>query len=254
MLRVGSALKGYAVMANDGEIGTVGDLLFDDTNWKVRWLVIDTGSWLTGREVLVHPSAIGKADYLQQVLSVSLTKAQVSDSPNILADQPVSRQMQNGIFEYYGWDPLWGGSRFERGTIASPLEPTRNLDTALRRATSFEAHLAHEDPDLRSMIAVTGYHCHARDGAIGHVEDMLIDDGLWSVSYLIVDTRNWWPGQHVLVSPHAVAKFNWSNSQVELSVSRDQVKASPPWDPLKIIDQAYEEHLHRHYGWPGYGW
>ena len=124
----------------------------------------------------------------------------------------------------------------------------------MRRATSFEAHLADQDPHLRSMVAVTGYHCHASDDAIGHVQDFLIDDGTWAISYLIIDTRNWWPGQHVLVSPHAVKNVNWSDSQIEFSVTRDQVKASPAWEPLDIIDQVYEERLHRHYGWPGYGW
>ena len=254
MLRVGSALKGYAIKASDGEIGTVGDLLFDDTTWKIRWLVVDTASWLTGRKVLVHPSAIGKTDYEQRIVSVSLTKAQVKDSPAILMDQPVSRQMQNGLLDYYGWDPLWGGSRFERGTFASPLAATHNLDAALRKATSFETHLADQDPHLRSMVGVTGYHCHASDGAIGHVEDLLLDDAVWDIRYLIIDTRDWWAGQHVLLSPDAVTKISWSNSQVQLNVSRAQVKASPPWDPLSIVEQGYEKQLHVHYGWPGYGW
>lgn len=78
MLRSGSPLKGCAIVANDGEIGTVFDLLFDDNTWKVRWLVVDIGSWLTGRKVL---------DYQQQTIAVSLTKAQVRDATNILADQ-----------------------------------------------------------------------------------------------------------------------------------------------------------------------
>jgi uncharacterized protein YrrD len=250
MLRVGSALKGYAIEASDENIGTVSDLLFDDDTWKVRWLVVDTGSWLTGRKVLLHPSSIGQANYMHRTLSVSLTKAKVEGSPNILTDQPVSRQMQDSLLQYYGWDPLWGGSRFERGVMASPLGPSHNLDAALRNASSFEAHLAGEDPHLRSMVAVTGYHCHASDGDIGHVEDFLVDDGFWGIAYLIVDTRNWWPGKHVLVSPHAVMAVSWSDRQVVFNVSREQVKASPPWAPLDIVDQSYEERLHRHYGWP----
>ena len=74
MLQVGSALEGYAIEASDGRIGTVSDFLFDDRTWKVRWLVVDTGTWLTGRKVLIHPSAIGRADYERRELSVSLTK------------------------------------------------------------------------------------------------------------------------------------------------------------------------------------
>ena len=58
MLQVISPLKGFAIEASDGRIGTVVDYLFDDASWKVRWLVIDCGTWLTGRKVLIHPSAI----------------------------------------------------------------------------------------------------------------------------------------------------------------------------------------------------
>jgi PRC-barrel domain protein len=60
MLQVISPLKGFAIEASDGRIGTVVDCLFDDASWKVRWLVIDCGTWLTARKVLIHPSAISR--------------------------------------------------------------------------------------------------------------------------------------------------------------------------------------------------
>ena len=110
------------------------------------------------------------------------------------------------------------------------------------------------DPHLRSTAAVTGYHIHASDRQIGHVENLLIDDVTWGIRYLIIDTKNWWPGKHVLMSPYAVPEISWSKHQVRLDVSRELVKSSPPWSPLDLIDQAYEERLHRHYDWPGYGW
>jgi hypothetical protein len=111
-----------------------------------------------------------------------------------------------------------------------------------------------QDPHLRSMAEVSGYHIEASDGAIGHLENVLIDDLAWDVRYLVVDTRNWWFGQHVLISPFAVRDFDWADSKVHLNVSREQVKASPPWAPLDMIDRAYEQRLHAYYGWPGYGW
>jgi hypothetical protein len=63
MLEVISALKNYAIEASDGKIGTVEDFLFDDKTWKIRWLVIDTGTWLIKRRVLLHPSSIVGSDY-----------------------------------------------------------------------------------------------------------------------------------------------------------------------------------------------
>ena len=57
MLWNAASLKGYAIEATDGRLGTVSDFLFDDASWLVRWLVVDTGKWLSGRKVLLlHPS------------------------------------------------------------------------------------------------------------------------------------------------------------------------------------------------------
>ncbi len=110
------------------------------------------------------------------------------------------------------------------------------------------------DPHLRSMASVTGYHIHASDGVIGHVEDFMLDDGTWTIRYLIVDTRNWWPGAHVLIAPYAVQSIASTDRQVRLTVSREQVKGSPPWNPAEVAEQVYERQLHRYYDWPGYGW
>jgi hypothetical protein len=96
-----------------------------------------------------------------------------------------------------------------------------------------------------------GYHIHATDGEIGHVENFLFDDDDWSLHYFIVDTSNWWFGKRVLISPRAVKGIDWSDRQVQLDVSRGQVQSSPPWDPLVAFDEIYAKRLHTHYGWPG---
>jgi hypothetical protein len=220
----------------------------------VRWLVVDTGTWLTGRKVLVHPSAIGRADYERRKLSVSLTKSQVKGSPDILQDQPVSQQMERSLYDYYGWDPCWGSSYFGMGVMESFLSPSPYFAETAVENTDIGRGLNDGDPHLRSTAAVTGYHIHASDRLIGHVENLLIDDVTWGIRYLIIDTKNWWPGKHVLMSPYAVREISWSKHQVRLDVSRELVKSSPPWSPLDLIDQAYDERLHRHYDWPGYGW
>lgn len=123
MLLVGSALKRYATEASDGRIGTVSDLLVDDRTWKLRCLVVDTGGWLTGRKVLLHPSAIRHIDPARQALPVSLTKAQVEDSPDILSDEPVPQQMETNLYSHCGLDPLWSGQHLGAGAMAGILMP-----------------------------------------------------------------------------------------------------------------------------------
>ncbi len=250
-----SAFKGYAIEASDGRIGTCSDLLFDDRSWRVRWLVVDTGTWLTGRKVLLHPSAMGAPDHEHRELPVNLTKAQIEASPDLDQDQPVSRQMETNLYGYYGWDPLWGGAAFGGGSISSPIVgPPLFGGPSMHEALDSDARLDRGDPHLRSAAAVASYHIAATDGSIGHVENLLIEDTVWGIRYLIVDTRNWWAGQHVLVSPYAVTKVVWAEREIQLDISRAQVKASPPWDAVAMIDQVYEKQLHHHYNWPGYGW
>ena len=255
MLLVGSALKGYAIAASDGRIGTVSDFLFDDRTWKLRWLVVDTGTWLSGRMVLIHPSAIGQADYERRELPVTLTKEKVKGSPDLMQDQPVSQQMEYHLYDYYGWDQYWGGaSYFGGGSIGAPLPPPYFKGMTGREAEEMLARSHEGDPDLRSTAAITGYNVHASDGGIGHIEDFIIDDASWGIRYLIIDTRNWWPGAHVLLSPYAIQEISWSHHEVRLDVSRERVRSSPPWNPMEALDEAYEKRLHGHYDWPGYGW
>ena len=239
---------GYRIEAADGTIGTVSNFLFDDRTWKVRWLVVDTGTWLTARLVLVHPSAIGRVDYLERAMPVTLTKEQVKSSPDVLLDRPVSRQHEFNLYDHYDWDPLWGRSYF--GPNAPPPVAAEQAVAEAGVLSNLEGN----DPHLRSLSAVTGYDIQASNGAIGHLENVLLEDDGWDIRYLIIDTRNWWAGQHVLVSPHAVLGISWSERLIYLNVSREKVKASPPWAPVDLVDVAYEKRLHRYYEWPGYGW
>lgn len=258
MLLAESSLKDLTIEADDGRIGSVSDFLFDARTWKLRWMVVDTGNWLPGRKVLVHPSAIGQVDYARGELPVRLTKEQVRNSPDIREDEPVSRQMQENLYGYYGWDPLWGGGNFLGGGISGMGWPRSSMtaydEGEVLEADRAESRLDQADPHLRSVAAVTGYHLRATDGLIGHIENFMLESDNWGIRYLIVDTRNWWPGQHVLLAPYAVKAVSWSDREVVLDISRGQVKSSPPWNPAEAINKAYEQRLHGYYGWPGYGW
>ncbi len=255
MLFAESALNGYAIEAIDGRLGNVRDMLFDDRTWKMRWLVVDTGDWLSGRKVLIHPSAILNADHERQALVINLAKVQVEQSPELNSDQPVSHQMETRIFDHYQWDPYWGSGSFTMGAMAAPLSAPPYFGVSLADGEGWRTASLRDDgdPHLRSVAAVSRYHVRATDGEIGHVENFLIDDKDWDIHYIIVATTNWWPGRHVLLSPYCVREIVWSERQLRVDVTRDRVKASPPWDPIAMIGQVYQKQLHRHYGWPGSG-
>jgi hypothetical protein len=246
MLQQGLAFKGFSVEASDGKMGTVSDFLFDDTSWKLRWLVIDTGNWLQDRRVLIHPSAIEKADMPVQTLLVNLTRGQVEASPSIATDEPVSMQMEYGLYGYYGVDPLWGGSAY--GTDAATV-PATNAGSA-ETAAMLRDKKGPSDPHLRSLAEVTGYTIEATDGDMGHVESFLIDDQSWDIRYLLADTRNWWFGRHVLLSPAAVTEIKWDEHRLRLNLTGYKIKGSPPYDATGLLDRAYEQVLQAYYDWP----
>ena len=201
-----SAMRGYAIAASDGELGSVSDFLFEDTSWIIRWLVVDTGKFLAGRKVLLPPSALRQPDPASRELPVALTMQQVKDSPDIASDQPVSRQMEGHIYRHYGWEPYWDAEYLPAsGIVAAPF-----LEAPLHAAGAkplgdgpeiFEPAMG--DAHLRSAHKITGYHIHATDGEIGHVEDFILDDASWHIRYVTVDTHNWWPGKKVLISPRS---------------------------------------------------
>ena len=247
MLWNASAINGYAIAASDGELGTVSDFLFDDSSWVVRWLVVDTGRWLPGRKVLLPTSVLGHFDEAEGKIPVRLTMQQVRDSPEIDTDRPVSRQMETSVYDYYGWSPYWGtgfymgGYGYVPGAMVAAPARRREEDIA-------DARRRDDDLHLRSIEAVTGYHIHATDGEIGHVEDFLIEDADWSIHYLVVDTTNWWAGKKVLISPRSAHDIDWSDRLVNLDVDRQRVKDSPAYDASTLVDRAYEKDFHSHYG------
>lgn len=251
MLRSSSSITGYAIVTSDGHLGTVSDFLFDDRNWLVRWLIVETGSWLSGRKVLLPAFALGHLDQDRREFAVRLTMQQVKDSPNINTERPVSRQIETGIYDYYGWSPYWnsgllmGGYGFGYGGGA--LMPISTLGSSRGEEDIIVSDQSGDDPHLRSTQAVTGYHIHAKDGEIGHVDDFLFEEADWSIHYLVVDTKNWWPDKAVLVSPQSVSNIDWMDNLVNLNVDRQNVKDAPAYDASVTVDRSYEHKFHKYY-------
>jgi hypothetical protein len=253
MLRHESQINGYAIHASDGLIGTISDFLFEDATWLVRWLVVDTGRWLPGRQVLLPPSALGHVNHVGHQFDVELTRQQVNDCPDVETDLPVSRQMETNIYNYYGWSPYWGSGSYMGivdygGYLGGPLGAVPSSELMRREMKIDDSTRSKSDPTLRSAREVVGYHIHASDGAIGHVEDFLVEDGDWSIRYLVVDTKNWWPGNKVLISPLLVRTIRWADRQVNLGVDRESVKSSSPYDASVTVDPIFQKTIHKYDG------
>jgi hypothetical protein len=238
------SLEHYKISATDGELGRVVNFLFDDERWIVRYLIVETGGFLGGRRVLVSPISFREVDRSTRRFHVALTMDKVKNSPDVDVDEPVSRQHEREYLAYYGYSTYWGRpGLWGMGNYPGLLVGGTGKDPADEAADSPPS-----DVHLRSAEVVRGYHVQGSDGAIGHVADFIVDDEIWAIRYLVVDTRNWWFGKKVLIAPHWATSIRWADRQVNVDLSRQAIKRSPEWDENAVTTRDYETRLHGHYG------
>jgi hypothetical protein len=250
MLISTKAALGCSLDNREGKLGTLRDFFFDDRAWSVRYLVAQTGGWLSDRRVLLPPSVVKRPDWPGRSLWVTLTRQQIKDSPDVDTDKPVSRQQQLDLENYPAWAPVaWT----PEGVVVPPI-----AGTAQAAAASCQpGEEAEDDPHLRSVREINGYHVAALDGDLGHVDELIIDDreeqpGPWELRYLVIDTRNWLPGRTVLVSPFWADAVNWQDRKIRFGLTREQIEGSPEFQPHAPINRHYEEVLYDYYGKPKY--
>lgn len=226
MINKFKTLKGCKLDGLDGEIGDVREFYFDDLNWAIRYLVVDTGDWLKGRQVLISPKALACAIQGEQPIAISLTQEQIENSPLLNSDMPVSRQFEEAYYGYYGWPAYWSGAPLW-GTDPGLARDRENGQKSTQGATTTGEFHLHSTADMWSC------HIHAGNGDIGNVEDLIIDDETWTIRFLIIDTRTWWPGKKVLVAPQWITRVDWGDSKVLINLPNE-------------IPEFHEGHHHHH--------
>jgi hypothetical protein len=240
MLIKSKELARYKLGAKDGDVGTIKEFYFDDRYWAIRYLVADTGSWLTGRKVLIAPHAIEYVSTENCVIKMNLTRNQIESSPSLESHQPVSRQFEESYYGYYGWPIYWSG--------LSTWGTTSYIDRSEMDQSLANQSERHWDPSLRSTNAVAGYDIQAADGELGHIKDFIIDDLTWEIRYLVIETGSWLSGKEVLVSPDWIENVSWSQSLVRTSLTMNEIQAAPTYSELALLDRTYEAGLYDHYG------
>ncbi len=246
-------LEGYTIAAIDGTIGHVKDFYFDDEAWVIRYLVVETGHWLSHRRVLISPRAINQPDWSAKTFPAAITQAQVKNSPNIDTDKPVSRQHEVGNLDYYEYPHYWDGGDFW-GDGMMWLRLGRSTH-GVKPRTDAEANAGGSpegDQHLRSRNEIAGYDVFATDGHIGHVQGLLLDEKGWAIRFLIVNTSNWWLGHRVLIAPQWITDMRWNDRGVSVSLTRDAVKGSPPYSPGDRMGRNEEARIYDHHQRPGY--
>lgn len=231
------SLVRYEIHAQDGILGKLDQLFFDDQSWTIRYLVVNTAGWLSKRDVLLSPMAVTLINDTTRQIQVNLSKKQIENCPPSDQHMPYSRKKEKEYSEYFKWPSAWG-----RPTDWWEVE---GYDSLLPGPAGADVPATH---DLRTTREVEGYRIHALDGEFGKVEDFLLDDHGWIIRYFMIDTHRHCFGKRVLVGPRWVKSIDWGERQINVDLRKDRIQDAPSFDPNGVLDRAYEERLHQHYG------
>jgi uncharacterized protein YrrD len=234
MLHLADKIRGATIRATDGDIGTLKDFYFEEGRWTIRYLLVDTGTWMSGKKVLLSPMSVA-GNWDMAGIPVNLSKHQVWSSPEFDPQSSLTRDSETQVLEHYGYPYYWGAAGIW-GSFDNPAA----LLAAPPLDTSGRATVENEPEHLRSIARSTGYHVQATDGEIGHVDDFLIGQESWRIRYLLVDTSNWIGGRSVIVSSDTLQSVNGQHGALRVGVSRDAIKHAPAYESIESALDARE--------------
>jgi len=94
-LRSTKALSGYHIETPEGAIGHVSDFMIDAKSWAIRHLVVETGHWFAGKEIILSPSHVERISYDESKVFVNVTKESILEAPEYHMPQPVHHDTRN---------------------------------------------------------------------------------------------------------------------------------------------------------------
>ncbi len=252
MLRKLHSLKSFVVNGKNGKLGKVDDFYFDQEQFVVRYLVIDTGSWLEHEQTLISTHAIDNIDFDSSIIHVNLSSDELEDSPSIEKNEPISKSKEKALIEYFGWPDYWKKSHSSDSELihAGITERKKLLNfKTLQKEDEAKQKAKKVESNLRSLEEIRGYKIHAKDDKFGHLEDLFVEEeDSWIIRYLLIDTRNIMEGKLVIIAPEWIESINWFDKEIFIDKDKKEIEESPEYKEEKApIDKSYEELLYDHY-------
>jgi hypothetical protein len=246
MFRSLNDLIGYSVRTENGDAGKVNNFYFDDLNWFVRYMIIDTGGLFDANRLFISPVVIEHIDRENQTILLKLTTERIAASPNMSDRQGLTRGDEVAIHEFFNWPAYWeeaGVPAVEAGLSGwSVTEMMTDVEGKHREATGGQ------ERTLRNFTEMAGYRIISRDeGEVARLDDILVNDEDWRIMYMIGKVSGLLPGKNVLLSPAWISQTRYEQEEIAMDLTAETLRNSPEYNSDMPLDKDYEERLYQHY-------
>ncbi len=250
MLRTAKAFKKLIVRASDGAVGCLRDIHFEDTEWEVAQLEVEMVGETDRGTIFISTGAVVSPGSGRDEIAFDLSTQHGRASTPI----PTDGTQDNGFDSIYRWSPYGSASAPRDPDATAPGPSAGKLSDIIpfaaekvQRTCDTRQPDRSSEPRLRSLRELAGYRIEALDGDIGHIGDLVIDDQRWAIPFVVIDTRNWWPGTHVMVPSGEILGMSRADRIVFVSLSRQVIQGSPEFDPAIAISAEYRSRLDAYY-------
>lgn len=222
-------LLGLKVEATDGEVGTVHDFYITDDGWRVAYAVVATGSFFSGRHLVMPPETLQFQGDPPEVVRVSKSRNAILSCPDWDAERPVYRQKEEEIGQKYLWLPKGSLSNI----VFRPLgaaEDELNVNEEKARAKG-------DNPHLRSLREIRGYEVVDRDGnPLGHLMDAVVDRDHWAVNMVCIKLPFEKAEDGAMVGIQHIDEIDWARATARVDLDPADMAMIP------LDEQAYLAH------------
>lgn len=244
MLRSLRDLEKFTLRAEDGEIGNIVDFIVDDFNWEVRYMVVNIGD----RNVVISSQTIGIPNLENQFLPAQVSRALITNSPEIDLDEPLTRKRELELSDYYSWPRYWESDDIPN-TLPGDLTAIPLIEMELEKEPLIpETGAAGEEEfHLRRAGELYGYSIKARNGGAGKLVDFIAQDENWDLHYLVVNTGGILPGKNVLMSPQWVQNVSLDRSEILVDLDKDTIHNSPELTSAAGVSPEFWVNIDKYY-------
>lgn len=101
-LRSFKEVKGYYIKAINGKLGHVEDIIIDDNDWQIVYLIVDTSNWQPwSKKVLLPVDWMGEISYVDRKVTINLISEIIKNAPEFYPVHSVEIDYEKALYEFY---------------------------------------------------------------------------------------------------------------------------------------------------------